>query len=72
VFSSKRHKDDSVMAQALRASSILFCNSLRVIFHLFVFGYDPLDAINALKHFLIDQLVKFFLPIGQSNASKYL
>jgi len=30
----------------------------------------PLNATNALKHFLIDQLVKFFLLIGQSNDSE--
>ena len=40
-------------------------------------SYSPLGATlidqskNALKHFLIDQLVKFFLLISQSNVSKY-
>jgi len=29
-------------------------------------------TINALKHFLIGQFVKFFVLIGQSNASKHL
>jgi len=35
-------------------------------------GYDQRDAANALKYFLINQFVKFFLLIGQSNASKHL
>jgi len=33
---------------------------------------SSLHAANALKHFLIGQLVKFFLLINQSNASKHL
>jgi len=32
-------------------------------------GYDSLDVTNASKHFLIGQLVKFFLPIGQKFRS---
>lgn len=40
-------------------------------------SYSPLDATlidqskNALKQFSIDQLVKLFLLISQSNVSKY-
>lgn len=32
----------------------------------------PLDATNASKHSSTDQLIKFFLPLGQSNALKHL
>jgi len=35
-------------------------------------SYDPLEATNVSKHFLIGQSIKFFLPIGQSKASKHL
>jgi len=34
--------------------------------------YGQRDVANALKHSLIGQFVKFFLPIGQSNISKHL
>ena len=39
------------------------------IFYSFVYfyGYSLFDATNASKDFLIDQLVKFFLAIGQST-----
>jgi len=35
-------------------------------------NYGQRDAANALKRFLIGQLVKFFLLIDASNASKHL
>jgi len=35
-------------------------------------GYGQRDATSTLKRFLMDQFVKFFLPIGSLNASKHL
>jgi len=37
---------------------------------MYYIGYGTFDATNTLKNFLIDQLVKFFLLIGQSKASE--
>jgi len=37
-----------------------------------VLGYGQYDITNALKHFLINQFVKFFFLIDPSNASKHL
>jgi len=39
---------------------------------IFYLGYSQRDTANALKRFLIDQFIKFFLLIGSSNASKHL
>jgi len=36
------------------------------------FDYGPLNVTNASKHSLIDQLVKLFLLIDQSNASTFV